>query len=252
LSKKDNISQINTISLNRLTRYLNNVLRMGRIVQEMYYKFGDAYIERNDKLSKEIINQDDRLDFLEASLNYESAILLSSGNYTGIYLKTCFMSSKLVQIFENMGDICEKNAKLIIEILKTPSNINASNFEDSLEITKENLSIVLSSLSDLINIKATKLVTDQVKESFFENAKKSCIFNEEVKGLIEAYKSYLYKSKETVKSASLHIEVLNNVTDFSDFITNISENIIWALTGELYKCRNNDLELFYFLGEENQ
>ncbi|PNR98833.1 hypothetical protein X927_07445 [Petrotoga mexicana DSM 14811] len=249
--KKENVSQINSISLNRLTRYLNNVLRMGRIVQEMYYKFGDTYLERNDKLAKEIINQDDRLDFIEASLNYESVILLSSGNYTGIYLKACFMSSKLVQIFENMGDICEKNAKLMIEILKTPSTVNAINFEDSLELTKENLSIVLSSLSDLINIKAAKLMTDQVKESFFEKAKKSCILNEEVKGLIDAYKSYLYKSKESIKSASLHIEVLNNLANFSDLITNISENIIWALTGELYKCRNNDLELFYFLGEEN-
>lgn len=246
----DNAYQINNVSLNRLVRYLNNVLRMGRIVQEMYYKFADAYAERNHELSNEVIKQDDRIDYLEATLNYESAILLSSNQYTGIYLKACFMSSKLVQIFEYMGDLCEKNSKLNIEILKTPSSINVANFEDSVTLVKENLSDVLSFFSDFINIEAKKLKTEKVKEDFFRKAKKSCIVNCEINSLIEAYKSYLYKSKESLKASSLHIEILNNLVTFSDLTTNISENIIWALTGELHKCRKNDLELFYFLGED--
>ncbi len=73
------------------------------------------------------------------------------------------------------------------------------------------------------------------------------MFHGEVYSLIKAYKSYLYKSKESVKVISLHLEILNNILIFSDLTTNIAENIIWALTGDFYKCRNNDLELFFIV-----
>ncbi len=111
MKDEDTYKQVNKIGLNELVRYLNNVLRMGRIVQGMLYKFSDTYLERNIELSKQIVEQDDRLDLMEAELSYVGMHLLSSFNFTGIYLKACFMSLNLVHIFENVGDLFEKKCK---------------------------------------------------------------------------------------------------------------------------------------------
>ena len=250
MPQKENFQDISTFSFNRLIRYLNNVLRMGRIVQGMLYKFGDAYIERKIDLSKEIIQQDDRIDLMEADLEYESIVLLSSYNFTGIYLKSCFIGSRLIQRFENMADLIEKNSKLNIDIMNNPYVINTANFEDVIEITKEIFSYALLMLSDFINIEAKKLKTKETEDNFFKKAKNICIANKEIDSLIKAYKSYLYKFKENFKVISFHLEILNNIETFSDLTTNLSEDIIWALTGDLFKCRDNEMELFYSLGEE--
>ncbi|HOB15918.1 MAG TPA: PhoU domain-containing protein [Defluviitoga sp.] len=250
MAKEETFTQVNKIGLNELIRYLNNVLRMGRILQGMLYKFRDAYLERMIDLSKEIIEQDDRLDLMEVELSYEGMRLLTSFSFTGIYLKACFMSLNLVHIFENMGDLFEKNAKLNIEIMNNPHLINSANFEDAINVTIDNFSNALLMLSDFINIEEKKLRTKEVLDTFFKKSREVCVFDGEVDSLIKAYKSYLYKSKDSVKVISLHIEILNNILTFSDLTTNISENIIWALTGDFYKCRNNELELFYCLGEE--
>ncbi|MFA7568612.1 MAG: PhoU domain-containing protein [Defluviitoga tunisiensis] len=250
MKDEDTYKQVNKIGLNELVRYLNNVLRMGRIVQGMLYKFSDTYLERNIELSKQIVEQDDRLDLMEAELSYVGMHLLSSFNFTGIYLKACFMSLNLVHIFENVGDLFEKNAKINIDILNNPYVINSANFEDAINVTTDNFTNTLSMLSDFVNIEEKRLRTKEVLDIFFKKRKSVCMFHGEVYSLIKAYKSYLYKSKESVKVISLHLEILNNILIFSDLTTNIAENIIWALTGDFYKCRNNDLELFYCLGEE--
>jgi phosphate transport system protein len=162
MKDEDTYKQVNKIGLNELVRYLNNVLRMGRIVQGMLYKFSDTYLERNIELSKQIVEQDDRLDLMEAELSYVGMHLLSSFNFTGIYLKACFMSLNLVHIFENVGDLFEKNAKINIDILNNPYVINSANFEDAINVTTDNFTNTLSMLSDFVNIEEKRLRTKEV------------------------------------------------------------------------------------------
>ena len=85
MKDEDTYKQVNKIGLNELVRYLNNVLRMGRIVQGMLYKFSDTYLERNIELSKQIVEQDDRLDLMEAELSYVGMHLLSSLIYRYLF-----------------------------------------------------------------------------------------------------------------------------------------------------------------------
>jgi phosphate transport system protein len=68
--------------------------------------------------------------------------------------------------------------------------------------------------------------------------------------LLTAFKKNLYRSKESTKTINLHLNVLSNIEQFSDFSTNISENVLWALSAIKYKCRGTNLEYFYSYEEE--
>ncbi|HOO73938.1 MAG TPA: PhoU domain-containing protein [Tepiditoga sp.] len=233
-----------------LVVHLNNVLKMGRIVQGMFYKFKDAYFDKNKQLSEEIISQDDRLDYLEAKLELEGISLLTRGNYTGIYLKSNILGIKLINIFENMGDICEENAKLNLDLLTMPQKINMQSFEDIFIQANEMLSLSLRLLSDYINIDMQRLQSEKFRKDIFDTGKKICILDTEVNSLFSAYKKYLFKSKETSKAMYTHLEILSNLEKFCDFTTNITENIIWSLTGIKYKCRGQELEYFYSMEDD--
>ncbi len=230
--------------------YLNNVLRMGRIVQGMFYKFSDAYFQKEIPLSEEIISQDDRVDYLEAKLDYEGRVLLSKANFSGIYLKANLLGLKLVYIFENMADLCESNAKLNIELMKYPPKINVLSFEDLFKQTQEAFSSSLRVFSDFININLITLKNEEFSSVFFNPCQNICTLNNEASSLFHAYKKYLYKSKESIESISLHMDILSNIEHFSDMSTNIAENIVFAITGNKYRCRKNSLDLFFSVEEE--
>jgi len=246
--KKSN--DISNFKKENLKIYLNNVLKMGRIVQGMFYKFKDAYFEKDKNLCNEIIKQDDRLDFLETKLEYEGLSMLGSQNFTGVYLKATMLGIKMSYIFENMGDLCEKNAKLNLEILKLPQLVNMLSFEDIFSQSQKMLTLSLKLLSNFVNLDIQKLIEEESQKNFFLSAKEICFLNQDVNSLLSAFKKILYRSKEQTKTINLHLNVLSNIEQFADFSTNISENVIWALSGSKYKCRGKDLEYFYSYEEE--
>jgi phosphate transport system protein len=246
-----NSYDISNFKKENLKIYLNNVLKMGRIVQGMFYKFKDAYFEKDKNLCDEIIQQDDRLDFLETKLEYEGLSMLGSQNFTGIYLKATMLGIKMSYIFENMGDLCEENAKLNLEILKLPQLVNMLSFEDIFSQSQKMFSLSLKLLSNFVNLDIQKLTEEDSQANFFLPAKEICFLNQEVNSLLAAFKKNLYRSKEKIKTISLHLNVLSNIEKFSDFSTNIAENVLWALTGNKFKCRETKLEYFYSYEEES-
>jgi phosphate transport system protein len=246
--KKSN--DISNFKKENLKIYLNNVLKMGRIVQGMFYKFKDAYFEKNKNLCNEIIKQDDRLDFLETKLEYEGLSMLGSQNFTGIYLKATLLGIKMSYIFENMGDLCEENAKLNLEILKLPQLVNMLSFEDIFSQSQKILTLSLKLLSNFVNLDIQKLTEQDSQKNFFLPAKEICFLDQDINSLLTAFKKNLYRSKESTKTINLHLNVLSNIEQFSDFSTNISENVLWALSAIKYKCRGTNLEYFYSYEEE--
>ena len=46
------------------------------------------------------------------------------------------------------------------------------------------------------------------------------------------------------------MDILSNIEHFSDMSTNIAENIVFAITGNKYRCRKNSLDLFFSVEEE--
>lgn len=243
-------SIVSEYSHKKLIIYLNNVLKMGRLTQGMFFKLKDSYFEKNKSLSEEVVVQDDRLDFLESKLEAEGMALIGSSNFTGKFLKANLVGLKLTYVFEIMGDLCEEAAKLNIELLKLPQRINLNNFEDIFMQAQEMLSISLRMFSDFINLEIKKLTVSEVSEHFLKPAKDICILKQEVSSLLKAYKRSLYRSKDSIKSVNLHLIILTNIETFSDFTTNVSENVIWAIKGARYKCRNNKLEYFFSLEDE--
>lgn len=243
-------STTNEYNTENLRAYLNNVLRMGRVVQGMFYKFKDSYFNRNKKLSEEIILQEDRVDYLESKLEYDGMKLMTTLNLTGIYLKANLTGLKLVYLFENMGDLCEKNSIINLEVLKLPHKINIASFEDIFIISQNCMSLCLKLFSEFINLEKSSLTHEKQTEYFFKEGKKICELNLDINSLFKAYKRNLLKSKEDISIVSNHLEILSNIEEFSDFSTNIIEYIIWAINGVRYKCRANNLEYFYSQDDE--
>ncbi len=251
LVNNDNFSSATpSFNIESLKIFLNDVLKMGRISQGMFYRFKESYFEKNKVLSEDVINQEDRVDFLESKLEYDFMKLMLLNNFSGLYLKSSIVGLKLLNIFENIGDLCEENCKLNIELLKLPQKINILSFEDLFVLTQNSLTDSLKIFSEFINIERIVLTSEEKIKDIFNESEKICTINNELKSLNIAYKKYLLKSKENLKSINLHIEMLNKVEKISELSTNIIEVVLWALTDIKYKCRGNSLEYFYSQDDE--
>ncbi|KLO22855.1 hypothetical protein X275_04735 [Marinitoga sp. 1197] len=224
----------------------NEILKMGRLVQGMFLKFKDAFFEKNAKLSKEIIKQDMRVDFIEARLEYKSMEILATNNLYGIYFKVVFLGNKIIGILENMADLCETMAKNNLDLLSYPNSINPYQFEDLFDISQNMLGESLKLFSNIIENKNTHITRESI-----ELAKIICKTDTEVDALYNAFKRNLMGKarKDNFRSIMANIEILSNLEKFSDLTTNIAEYSIFILTGDRYKCSKEGFDIFYSLGE---
>ncbi|AEX85360.1 hypothetical protein XO10_04965 [Marinitoga sp. 1135] len=229
---------------NIIISYHNEILKMGRIVQGMFLKFKDAFFEKNMKLSKEIIEQDARVDFVEARLEYKAMEIIATNNLYGKSLKIVFLGNKIIGILESMADMCETMAKNNVDLLKLPNSINPYQFEDLFEISQGMLGDALKLFSNVIE-------DGNVLGESFELAKEICNTDNEIDSLYEAFKRNLMLkvSKDNFRSIMAHIEILSNIEKFSDLSANIAEYTIFILTGDRYKCTKEGFDIFYSMGE---
>ncbi|SHE37488.1 phosphate transport system protein [Marinitoga hydrogenitolerans DSM 16785] len=226
--------------------YHNEILKMGRLVQGMFLKFKDAFFEKNVDLSREIIKQDMRVDFIEARLEYKSMEILAINNLYGIYFKIVFLGNKIIGILESMADLCETMAKNNIDLLSYPNSINPYQFEDLFDISQNMLGESLRLFSNIVENRDLYMEKDAI-----ELAKIICKTDIEVDSLYNAFKRNLMGkvTKDNFKSIMANIEILSNLEKFSDLTTNIAEYSIFILTGDRYKCNKEGFDIFYSLGE---
>ncbi|MBM7558872.1 phosphate signaling complex PhoU family protein [Marinitoga litoralis] len=224
--------------------YHNEILKMGRIVQGMFLKFKDAFFEKNVNLSKEIIQQDTRVDFIESRLEFKAMEILAIHNLFGKSYKLVFLGNKIIGVMESMADMCETMAKNNVDLLSYPNSINPYQFEDLFEIAQDMLGETLKLFSLIID-------NTHSEKELLDIAKWICKTDLEVDSLYKAFKKNLMSraSKENFRSIMANIEILSNIEKFADLTTNISEYSIYIITGDKYKCTKDGFEIFYTMEE---
>ncbi|KAF2956623.1 PhoU domain-containing protein [Marinitoga sp. 38H-ov] len=224
--------------------YHNEILKMGRLVQGMFLKFKDAFFEKNVNLSKEIIQQDIRVDFIESRLEFKAMEILAINNLYGESFKLVFLGNKIIGVLESMADMCETMAKNNIDLLSYPNSINPYQFEDLFEISQNMLGEALKLFSLIID-------NTYSETELIDIAKWICKTDSEIDNLYKAFKRNLMlkASKDNFRSIMANIEILSNIEKFADLTTNISEYSIYIITGDRYKCTRDGFEIFYSMEE---
>lgn len=208
------------------------LMKMGWYTQKMFLHSLEALENRDVKLAKQVIEDDNILDEMEIELREEAAVMLGIHNLTGIQLRFIVGSIQLANIFERIGDNARRTSQIIITVLKEQQ----TTFIPS--ISK------LGKLASGMLKESLRLLADLQTEGSFEICSKDAEIDELYLELRNELLNSMRENQESIDHNSLLLELAQKIEEIADLSTNIVETVLYIVTSESYKCFRDEMKLF--------
>jgi phosphate:Na+ symporter len=194
------------------------VLRMGRFVQDMIDRIMEAFLRRDLEYIDNAIDMDEKVDMLEEGLKSyftELAQRKSSSSSSALRIEMFFIVDEL----ERIGDVISKN------ILPQVNQLVENNLYFSEQGWKE-----LSAFHSLVSENFGRSM-DIFKKNDLTAAKELV---QEKQQMLRLYKklqtAHLERlcpdNKDTVSTSQIHLDILGNMRGINSSITNIADSIV--------------------------
>ncbi|WP_027883047.1 phosphate signaling complex protein PhoU [Meiothermus rufus] len=206
--------------LNRITE---ETIRMISLVREMVEKSSKALAEQDPRLAQEVIAQDDQVDQMELQIEAEVITLMARQALVASDLRFTFTIIKALTDLERAGDYAAHVAEDVLLLAKEPPLKNY--------ITLPDMGRRLAGMLDLI--------AKAIAERDLEAAKEVFRRDDEIDGLYEEVSrellTYMMEDPRTITKALTLGRVARSYERLGDHLENISERIIYWLTGKMEK-----------------
>lgn len=206
--------------LNRITE---QTIRMISVVREMVDKSTKALAEQDPRLAQEVIAQDSQVDALELQIEADVVTLMARQALVASDLRFTFTIIKALTDLERAGDYAAHVAEDVIALAKEPPLKNY--------ITLPDMGRRLTLMLDL--------VSKAIAERDIEAAKQVFRQDDEIDGLYEEVSrellTYMMEDPRTITKALTLGRVARSYERLGDHLENISERILYWLTGKMEK-----------------
>lgn len=206
--------------LNHLTE---QTIRMISLVRDMVDKSAKALAEQDPRLAQEIIAQDAEVDALELEIEAQTITLMARQGLVASDLRFAFTIIKALTDLERAADYAAHVAEDVIVLAKEPPLKNY--------ITLPDMGRRLTLMLDL--------VSKAIAERDIEAAKEIFRRDDEINGLYEGVSrellTYMMEDPRTITKALTLGRVARSYERLGDHLENISERIIYWLTGKMEK-----------------
>ncbi len=206
--------------LNRITE---ETIRMISLVREMVEKSSKALAEQDPRLAQEVIAQDNQVDQMELQIEAEVITLMARQALVASDLRFTFTIIKALTDLERAGDYAAHVAEDVRLLAKEPPLKNY--------ITLPDMGRRLAGMLDLI--------AKAIAERDLEAAKEVFRRDDEIDGLYEEVSrellTYMMEDPRTITKALTLGRVARSYERLGDHLENISERIIYWLTGKMEK-----------------
>jgi len=196
------------------------ILRMGCMMEEALKKSMDALVNQDVALAREVIDEDDRLDDMELTIEDICAKLIAREQPVATDLRTILTALKIITDLERMADHAVDIAKIAIR-LKDETYIKPL--------------IDLPRMADI----AIQMVKDSLEayvEHDPEKAEEITRRDDVVDGInrqiFRELLTYMMENQKNINQATNFLFVSKYLERIGDHATNVCEWVIYAATGE--------------------
>lgn len=198
----------------------NDLLRMGSIVEKQIHQCIEALVKQDEKLSEQIIQNDDLVDRLQREIEDKCIKLIAKEQPLAIDLRTIITTTKLVTDLERIADYAVDIAKITIRLK------NEKYIKELVDIPK---------MAEIVKAMIRKALDAHVAGDV-EGAYVACKMDDEIDGLYKGIFSemlrLMVKDQTNVAQATQLLFVSKYLERVGDHVTNICEWTIYLVTGE--------------------
>lgn len=209
----------------KINQLKEKILMMADITRNMVSKSIRALIERNDALSKEVMEKDEpKVNELEIEIEEGAINLIALYQPEASHLRTVMMIVRINNDLERIGDHAVNIANGVMKWLIPKPDVKP--------------------LIDLPRMAegATKMLSDSI-DAFIrgdaELARKVCRRDSDIDNLLDQITreliTYMVSDSKTIDRALALILVSRNLERIADLATNLSEDVIYMVKGEVIK-----------------
>lgn len=215
---------------NEISKLKKSILHVTALVEENLRAAVKAIMDRNPVLAREVIDRDIEIDNIEVELEEEVLKLLALYQPVAIDLRFIIAVLKINNDLERIGDLAENIAERAISLSRKPELF-----------VPFNLNEMLHKVMVMVKKSADSLVKMDVNI-----ARDVCESDDEVDECHrEAYKAIINELKTKSDNASFLVDLLNvsrNLERIADHATNIAEDVIYMVSGEIVRHQNVEIK----------
>lgn len=206
--------------LNRLTE---DTIRMISVVREMVDKSAKALAEQNPQLAQEVIGLDNQVDALELQIEADSITIMARQALVASDLRFTFTIIKALTDLERAGDYAAHVAEDVVALAKEPPLKNY--------ITLPDMGRRLTLMLDLVSKALAERDIEAAKEVLRRDDEIDSLYEEVARELL----TYMMEDPRTISKALTLGRVARSYERLGDHLENISERIMYWLTGKMEK-----------------
>jgi phosphate transport system protein len=211
-----------------LDRLKRDILALAGLVEAAVHKAIRALRDRNIPLAREVIAGDSQIDLEENSIDDECLKMLALHQPVAVDLRRIASAMMINTDLERMGDLAEEIAERAVQLAGWPPFPVPRDLQRMTDLTT---SMVHESLDSFVNLNIAQAnrvmrLDDEVDR-----------YNDEIiQEIIQTMKSTpaLIEPGLSMFSATRHLERI------ADHATNIAEDVIYLVEGEIIRHRNNN------------
>lgn len=206
--------------LNHLTE---QTIRMISLVRDMVDKSARALSEQDPRLAHEVIAQDAEVDALELEIEAQTITLMARQGLVASDLRFAFTIIKALTDLERAADYAAHVAEDVIVLAKEPPLKNY--------ITLPDMGRRLTLMLDLVSKAIAERDIEAAKEIFRRDDEIDGLYEEVSRELL----TYMMEDPRTITKALTLGRVARSYERLGDHLENISERILYWLTGKMEK-----------------
>jgi len=206
--------------LNQLTE---QTIRMISLVREMVEKSARALSEQDPQLAQEIIAQDAQVDAMELDIESNTIAIMARQGLVASDLRFAFTIIKALTDLERAADYAAHVAEDVIVLAKEPPLKNY--------VTLPDMGRRLAQMLDLVSKAIAERDIEAAKEIFRRDDEIDALYEEVSRELL----TYMMEDPRTITKALTLGRVARSYERLGDHFENISERIIYWLTGKMEK-----------------
>ena len=208
-----------------LDRLKRRLLELSTLVEATLHRSVSAVTRRDLKLAEEIVASDNAIDQAEVEIEEECLKLLALHQPVAIDLRLIVGILKLNNDLERIADLAVNIAARALALAKIPPVKNGFDFS---EMSGKVKSMLNHSLAALVNLDVAL-------------ARSVCLADREVDQINkEVYRQMhqrIRANPEDLEGLICHLSVSRNLERIADHATNIAEDVIYMVEGEIVRHR---------------
>jgi len=204
---------------NELTRLKEEILKMGRLLEEQLYKSVKSLVEKDLELANEVIATDDLIDKMEFDIEKKTLGLIALKQPMARDLRLIATILRMIIDIERMADHAEDIARITISLYEQPYIKRLIDIPRMAEIGREMIKIALDAFIYENIDKAMSLIPmEEQMDALYDQ-----IFRELL--------SYMMQDPKTIAQATELLLAAGHLERIGDHATNIAEMVVYIAEG---------------------